>query len=54
MGYPEKKKDQEAFMLYDMDKDPKQFTNLVSNPEYAGTVETLKARLKERVEAALR
>ncbi len=54
MWYPEKKKDKEAFMLYDMERDPRQFTNLVKNPEYAGTVKELTARLKERVDAAVR
>lgn len=52
MWYPPKKKDPEAFMLYNMEKDPKQFTNLVGNPEYAPKVEELKSRLKARVEAA--
>ena len=28
-------------MLYDMEKDPKQFTNLVKDPEYAERVEKL-------------
>lgn len=52
MWYPRKKKDPEAFMLYDMEKDPKQFNNLAVNPEYDGVVRELHARLKERIEAA--
>ena len=39
-------------MLYNMEKDPKQFTNLARHPEYAGKVKELRARLRERLEAA--
>jgi hypothetical protein len=39
-------------MLYDMEKDPKQFNNLAMNPEYAAVMAELKERLEERVEAA--
>ena len=39
-------------MLYDMEKDPKQFNNLAMNPEYAAVMSELKERLEERVEAA--
>lgn len=52
MWYPKSKKDKEAFMLYDMEKDPKQFNNLAMNPEYAAVMGELKERLEERVEAA--
>ena len=52
MWYPKKKKDAEAFMLYDMEKDPKQFTNLAKNPEYAETFEKLYSRLQKRVAIA--
>ena len=52
MHYPPKKQDPEAFMLYNMEKDPKQFTNLARHPEYAGKVKELRARLRERLEAA--
>ena len=52
MWYPKSKKDKEAFMLYDMEKDPKQFNNLAMNPEYAALMGELKERLEERVEAA--
>lgn len=53
MWYPPKKKDPEAFMLYDMENDPNQFINLARNPEYAGKVEKLHRRLMERIEQAL-
>lgn len=52
MWYPRKKKAPEAFMLYDMEKDPKQFTNLAEDPAHADTVKKLQARLKERIAAA--
>ncbi|MEM9280194.1 MAG: sulfatase [Verrucomicrobiota bacterium] len=52
MWYPPHKKDPEAYMLYDMEKDPKQFTNLAKNPEYADVVAKLKTRLQERVAVA--
>ncbi|MEM7144392.1 MAG: sulfatase [Verrucomicrobiota bacterium] len=54
MWFPEKKKDPEAFMLYDMEKDPKQFTNLALHPEYAGKINELNARLQERIDQAAR
>ena len=53
MWYPKKKKDPEAYMLFDMDKDPKQFNNLANNPEYADVMKKLSIRLKDRVKAAL-
>ena len=34
--------------LYDMEKDPKQYTNLFSKPEYADLVEELKKRMKAK------
>ena len=52
MWYPKSKKNKEAFMLYDMEKDPKQFNNLAMNPEYAAVMAELKERLEERVGAA--
>lgn len=52
MYYPARKKDPEAYMLYDMEKDPKQFTNLAKNPEYAEKVKELHTRLMERVNVA--
>lgn len=52
MWYPQNKKDPEAFMLFDMEKDPKQFTNLADDPACAETVKKLKERLEERVAAA--
>ena len=35
--------------LYDMEKDPKQYTNLFSNPDYAETVALLKQKLKSKL-----
>ena len=52
MWYPKKKKHQEAFMLFDMEKDPQQFTNLAKNPEYAGPMRHLHERLVERIRAS--
>ena len=52
MWYPAKKKDPEAYMLFDMQKDPRQFTNLASHPEYAGKMKELHARLAERIQNA--
>jgi len=49
MWYPAKKKYPEAAMLYDMEKDPKQFANLVKDPKYADRVEKLHRRLKARI-----
>ncbi len=48
MWYPETKKHPEGFMLYDMEKDPKQLTNLAKNPEYVAVKERLHKRLLER------
>jgi len=49
MWYPAKRNRQEAFMLYDMKSDPGQFTNLASNPKYAGIKTRLHSRLRERI-----
>ena len=49
---PSKKKQQEGFMLYDMDKDPEQYTNLAGDEEHASTRKKLHERLMKRVEAA--
>jgi iduronate 2-sulfatase len=38
--------------LYDMKKDPKQFTNLAGDPKYARVLETQRAKLNARVAAA--
>jgi iduronate 2-sulfatase len=35
--------------LYDMEKDPKQYTNLFSNPDYSETVALLKQKLKSKL-----
>lgn len=51
MWYPASKRAQtEGFMLYDMEKDPKQFTNLAYDPAHNATKIQLLQRLKERVE----
>ncbi|VGO13428.1 Arylsulfatase [Pontiella desulfatans] len=52
MWYSATKKYEEGFMLFDMDKDPKQIRNLAANPEYAETRERLHQRLVERKESA--
>lgn len=52
MHYPAKKKDPEAFMLFDMEKDPEQFTNLADDPVHAETMDRLKTRLDRRVAMA--
>ena len=41
----------EGFMLYDMEKDPKQFTNLADDPKFAGVKAKLHRRLRTRVES---
>ena len=35
--------------LYDMEKDPKQYVNLIDNPAYAETLATMKAKLKAKL-----
>ena len=42
----------EGFMLYDMEKDPKQFTNLAEDPAHAAIKDKLFKRLKQRLELA--
>ena len=50
MWYPTSKRTKtEGFMLYDMEKDPKQFTNLADDPRHAAIKAKLFKRLKERV-----
>lgn len=53
MWYPKKNKNPEAFMLFDMEKDPKQFNNLADNPEYSKILKQLTLRLKDRIKQAL-
>ena len=36
-------------MLYDMQKDPKQYTNLIGNPEYKRVLETMKKKLAAKL-----
>lgn len=43
-----------AAMLYDMQADPKQYTNLSGKPEYAEVEQALRERLHARIEAAKR
>ena len=53
MWYPaSKKQKQDGFMLYEMDQDPRQFTNLATNPEYVSIKEQLHERLMKRIEEA--
>lgn len=49
MWYPQRKKDAEAFMLFDMENDPHQFTNLADDPAHAPLVAKLHTRLKKRI-----
>ncbi len=51
MWYPAGKRSKgEGFMLYDMEKDPRQFTNLAEKPGYAAIKAKLFKRLQNRVE----
>ena len=53
MWYPVAKRNKrEAFMLYDMKKDPGQFTNLANDPKFAAVKAKLHRRLRARVESA--
>ena len=49
MWYPKQKKNSEGFMLYNMEKDREQYTNLASNPEYDEIKKKLHKRLLERI-----
>ena len=51
MRYGKPGSGKEEFMLYDMEKDPKQFTNLAGDPEHAEVLAMLKKRLSDRLEA---
>jgi len=53
MWFPEKKKWAGAAMLFDMETDPGQFSNLAARPEHAATVKRLHRRLMERVGTAV-
>lgn len=53
MWYPaSKKRKQAGFMLYDMEQDPQQYTNLAENPEFAAVRKQLHERLLERIATA--
>lgn len=52
MWYPENKKLPEGFMLYDMEQDPAQWTNLAESIEHRVVREALHQRLQERIQAA--
>jgi hypothetical protein len=39
-------------MLYDMEKDPEQYTNLAGNPDYASIKMRLHERLLKRIDTA--
>ena len=49
---PRLKRQTEGFMLYDVEKDPKQFTNLAEDPAHAAIKDKLFKRLKQRLELA--
>ena len=50
MWYPKTKRNKsEAFMLYDMEKDPRQFTNLANNPAHVAIKRRLHSRLQSRI-----
>ena len=48
-GWDKSKKYDEAFMLYDMKKDPKQFNNLAKNPEYSEKMMELRQRVSDEI-----
>jgi len=52
MKYGAPKTDEGVYMLYDMEKDPGQFTNLAGKPAYAEIESELKQRLDERMAQA--
>ncbi len=53
MWYPKTKKHkQQGVMLYDLEKDPEQYTNLAGNSDYASIRKRLHKRLMQRIEAA--
>jgi iduronate 2-sulfatase len=52
MRYEDKKTKAEQFMLYDMNADPKQYTNLSGDPEFADVEGKLQKRLAARVASA--
>ncbi len=53
MWYPASKKSKQAgFMLYDMQHDPKQFTNLAADPKFVSVKEQLHQRLMKRIDDA--
>ena len=39
-------------VLYDMSKDPNQYSNVIDNPEYAEIVRTARLQLENRLEEA--
>ncbi len=47
-------RDVEHSMLYDMEKDPRQFTNLSGKPEFAAVEKVLNTRLDQRLDEARR
>lgn len=49
MRYGKLGSDKAEYMLYDMQKDPKQFNNLADDPEYKDQFEAMKKRLAQRV-----
>lgn len=45
-------KGEKGYELYDMVKDPKQYTNLAKNPEYATALKTMKKMLQAKLQVA--
>ena len=45
-------KGQKGYELYNMIKDPKQYTNLAKNPEYATALKTMKKALQDKLQLA--
>lgn len=53
MWYPATKKfKRDGYMLYDMEQDPEQFTNLATDPKFVSLKEQLHKRLTKRIAAA--
>ena len=51
MGYGPNEPDGPYECLYDLEKDPAEWVNLASNPEYAPILDRMKARLAEVIQS---